>query len=55
MKNIIINGPREVTKFAKKLAHTYNLDYIDPFTISEEFLNLLVKYNIIQLKYFISA
>lgn len=42
MKNIIINGPDDVENVAKKLAYTYNLDYIDPVTISEEFLNLLV-------------
>lgn len=49
MKQIIINGPYEVKEFAKKLARTYELDYIDPVTISEEFLNLLVKYFIFQL------
>lgn len=42
MKKIIINGPYEVTKFARKLAQTYNLNLIDPMTISEEFLNDLV-------------
>lgn len=44
MTNIMINGPQEITQFAKKLAHTCNLDFIDPVTISEEFLNLLVKF-----------
>lgn len=42
MKNMIINGPYEVVKFAKKLAQTYNLNFIDPISISEEFLNNLV-------------
>jgi len=53
MKNMIINGPYEVVNFARKLAQTYHLNFINPISISEEFLNNLVsltifmKYNLI--------
>lgn len=46
MKNIIINGPDE-TNFTKRIANAYNLKFIDPVAISEEFLNIMVKYFII--------
>lgn len=42
--NIFINGPHEITNFAKKLAHTYDLYFVDLITASEEFLNTLVNY-----------
>ncbi|XP_050056023.1 adenylate kinase 7-like isoform X2 [Aphis gossypii] len=40
-KNIIINGPLEIINFAEKLAHTYNLYFVDLITISKEFFNIL--------------
>lgn len=42
--NIIINGPHEITNFAKKLAHTYDLYFVDLISACEEFLNTLVNY-----------
>lgn len=54
MKYVVINGPYEITNLAKKLAHTYNLDFIDPVTASEEFLNFLVKRTFKVLYYILS-